>query len=417
MMIDINEKFTVAAPPSEVYAVLSDPNAVVECVAGAELGQRNDDGSYDGTMTVKFSALRVAFKGKVNLDLNKEERAGFLQARGRDNQGGTKFQATATFRVDPLDDGAASQVTASGEVELSGKLASVIEGAAGAVVRRMTGDFVEALSRRCASGTAQLGPAETPAEPAVETPATAAPAPVPVSAPEPTVGVLLLHDFGGSPATMRAWGESLAGGGFTVTIPRLPGHGTRWADLNSTTWLDWADSANAELTALRAKVDRVYVMGLSLGASLALRLAQQRPADVAGLVLVNPPATGPVGRRAWLRVFLRSRPAVVNDAKKAGVTDVSYAKVPLRAAASARELCARVAAGLGTVTQPVLLVTSAEDHVVPTADSDAIWERLTNAERERLVLPDSFHLAPLDNDAALLFERSRGFVRDHAVGA
>src|SRR6185369_4919540 len=132
-MIEINEKFTVAAPPAEVYAVLSDPNAVVECVAVAALGGQNEDGSYEGTMTVKFSALRVSFRGRVSLDLNPEEQQGSGVARGRDGQGGTKFQATATFKVDPLEGGAASQVTAAGEVELSGKLASVIEGAAGAV--------------------------------------------------------------------------------------------------------------------------------------------------------------------------------------------------------------------------------------------------------------------------------------------
>jgi carboxylesterase len=400
-MIEINEKFTVAAPPAEVYAVLSDPRAVVECVAGAALGERNDDGSFDGTMTVKFSALRVAFKGRVSLDLNEEEREGSMRARGRDGQGGTKFQATATFRVDPLDGGAGSQVTAAGEVELSGRLASVIEGAAGAVVRRMTGEFVDALSRRCASGAARLGPAR---------PAAAAEP----GSPPATVGALLLHDFGGSPSTLRAWGESLAGAGLTVDIPLLPGHGTRWPDLGRTTWLDWYDTANDRLTDLRAKLDRVYVMGLSLGATMALRLAQQRPADVAGLVLVNPPAHGPRTGPGRLRLLRRSARAVANDVKKPGALDVGYERVPLRAAASARELCARVRARLGAVRQPVLLVTSAEDHVVPPAESDVIWDGLTAAGRERLVLPDSFHLAPLDNDAHRLFERSRSFVQEHA---
>jgi len=40
-----------------------------------------------------------------------------------------------------------------------------------------------------------------------------------------SVGVLLLHGFTGSPASMRPWGEALADRGWTVRVPRLPGHG------------------------------------------------------------------------------------------------------------------------------------------------------------------------------------------------
>ena len=52
-------------------------------------------------------------------------------------------------------------------------------------------------------------------------------------------GVLLLHGFTGSPASMRPWGEFLATKGYAVEVPLLPGHGTRWQDLNETTWRDW----------------------------------------------------------------------------------------------------------------------------------------------------------------------------------
>ena len=44
------------------------------------------------------------------------------------------------------------------------------------------------------------------------------------------VGVLLVHGFTGSPASMRPWGEYLAGQGYAVAVPRLPGHGTTWQE-------------------------------------------------------------------------------------------------------------------------------------------------------------------------------------------
>src|SRR5262249_18340656 len=162
-----------------------------------------------------------------------ENRHGVVEASGRDGQGGTKFKATAGFDIAPIDGGAASEVTAAGEVDLSGKLASVIENAAAAVVRRMTGEFVTALSMRSASGDARLGrAAQTQA---------AGDAPSEASATEPAgpvAGVLLLHGFGASPNSLRPWGEALAGAGMAVSIPRLPGHGTRWQDLNRSTDAD-----------------------------------------------------------------------------------------------------------------------------------------------------------------------------------
>lgn len=396
-MIEINEKFTVAASPDEVYAVLSDPHAVVECVAGASLGERHEDGSFDAMMTVKFSALRVAFKGSVKLDLDEQERRGVVHASGRDGQGGTKFKATASFDIAPLDGGAAAEVSAAGEVDLSGKLASVIENAATAVVRRMTGEFVAALSMRCASSEATLGPAgETPEQPAGR-----------------DTAILLLHGFGASPNSLRPWGEALAAAGMAVSIPRLPGHGTRWQDLNRTTDDDWLRAADEALTALRADHDRVFLMGISLGATLALRLAQRRPADVAGVVAVNAVVEGLPGTPAVLRLFRRSVPAVAETVKKPGAVDVGYRRNPLRAAGSLRRLGAAALAAAPGLTVPTLVVHSTGDRVVPPAQSERLWQALPAGHRERLAVSDSYHVVPLDNDATTLFERSIEFVRTH----
>ena len=48
------------------------------------------------------------------------------------------------------------------------------------------------------------------------------------------IGVLLVHGYTSTPQSMRGWAEHLAAAGYTVRLPRLPGHGTRWQDLNTT---------------------------------------------------------------------------------------------------------------------------------------------------------------------------------------
>src|SRR5260370_25252892 len=107
---------------------------------------------------------------------------------------------------------------------------------------------------------------------------------------EPT-GVLFCHGFTGSPQSLRPWAQYLATAGLTVSLPRLPGHGTTWQELARTRWEDWYAEVYRAFDELRAATDEIFVMGLSMGACLALRLAELRGATVGGLVLVNPSVT------------------------------------------------------------------------------------------------------------------------------
>lgn len=149
-MITIVEEFAVPCPPARVWEVVSSPPDVVSCIAGAELGTENADGSFDGTLAVKFGAIRVRFAARVSLDLTAEEREGKLSAQGRDSQGATRFSGNATFQVAEADSPDTSLVRVRGEIGLTGKLASLIESGARAVVSRMTKEFTAALTARCA---------------------------------------------------------------------------------------------------------------------------------------------------------------------------------------------------------------------------------------------------------------------------
>lgn len=124
----------------------------------------------------------------------------------------------------------------------------------------------------------------------------------PFSADGGRIGVLLSHGFTGSPASMTPWGRQLAGLGHTVRVPRLPGHGTTWKDMNTTRWTDWYAEVDHALTELHDRCDHVVVAGLSMGGCLALRLAEQRPDDVAAVVLVNPA----INPRPWHTGQVRS---------------------------------------------------------------------------------------------------------------
>ncbi|WP_158882661.1 alpha/beta hydrolase [Amycolatopsis anabasis] len=227
------------------------------------------------------------------------------------------------------------------------------------------------------------------------------------------VGVLLCHGFTGTPASMRPWGEHLAEAGFTVRGPRLPGHGTTWQEMNRTRWTDWYGCVRAEFTELAETCRSVFVFGQSMGGTLTLRLAAEFGDAIAGIALVNPSVMTLRRDAKLLPVLCRVLPsvkAIGNDICKPGVLEQAYARTPVRAAESLSRLWRLVRAELDRVTQPLLLLHSVVDHVVEPENSKIILNGVRSTDVTEVVLQNSYHVATLDNDAPLIFERSVEFV-------
>jgi carboxylesterase len=229
-----------------------------------------------------------------------------------------------------------------------------------------------------------------------------------------SVGVLLCHGFTGTPQSLRPWAEHLAEQGLTVSLPRLPGHGTTWQEMNLTRWDDWYAEVDRSLSRLRATCDEVFVMGLSMGGTLAIRLAEERPDDVAGLVLVNPSLlTKRPDRHALpvLRLLVPSWTPIASDIKKPGVTELAYDRIPLKAAYSLSKFWLLTRTHLDKVTQPILVFRSTEDHVVEPDSCVLLREKVASTDVHEILLENSYHVATLDNDAQTIFDGSLAFVR------
>jgi carboxylesterase len=230
------------------------------------------------------------------------------------------------------------------------------------------------------------------------------------------VGVILCHGFTGSPQSMRGWGEHLRDAGFAVTCPRLPGHGTRWQDMNATRWEDWYSELERALDAMRDQLGErapIFAMGLSMGGTLVTRLAQERGDDLRGIVLVNPSyltLRKDAKLLPLMSKLLPAFPGIANDIKKPGATELAYSRIPLKAAYSLHQLWGVVRSELHRVSLPIRLYHSAEDHVVEPANSQVLLAGVSSADVEETVLTNSYHVATLDYDAELIFAGSVEFV-------
>jgi esterase/lipase len=228
-------------------------------------------------------------------------------------------------------------------------------------------------------------------------------------------GVLLVHGFTGTPMSMRPWGEHLAAEGFAVRCPLLPGHGTRWQDANASTHDQWTSTVDHAFDELVATCDRVFVAGLSLGGTLATRLAEVRPDDVAGVVLVNPALLTQRVDAKLLPMLARITPSwapIASDIKKPGITELAYPKLPTRAMMQVRALWSLTRADLARVTAPVIVFHSVEDHVVEPVNSEILLAGIGSSDKTEVLLEDSYHVATLDNDAPKIFAGSVNWIRD-----
>ena len=230
----------------------------------------------------------------------------------------------------------------------------------------------------------------------------------PFSAAGGPVGALVIHGFTGSPQSMRGLAEAFAAAGFTVELPRLPGHGTTVEDMAATTWDDWSRAVVAAYEDLAARCERVVTAGLSMGGTLAVWLAAHHP-EVTGVVAVNA-AVGMVddelrkGLEEMISQGIEFMPGVAGDIADPDSEELGYDQVPVRGLLSLGAAMVDLEARLSDIRCPVLILNSPQDHVVPPDASDRLAASVSGPV-ERITLERSYHVATLDYDKALI-ERS-----------
>ncbi|HWE66270.1 MAG TPA: alpha/beta fold hydrolase [Acidimicrobiales bacterium] len=235
----------------------------------------------------------------------------------------------------------------------------------------------------------------------------------PYSATGDARGALVLHGFTGNPQSMRGLALALADAGLTVELPLLPGHGTDVADMVPTRWEDWSAAADAAYEELAARCTAVAVVGLSMGGTLSVWLAERHP-EIAALALVNPLIVPPdADTLAFIASMIDAgdevAPGIGSDIALEGAVELAYPELPLQAARSLFAGAATVEADLGSVSCPILLFNSPQDHVVPPVSSDRLAEKVKGSV-ERITLERSFHVATLDYDKDEIEARTVEFV-------
>jgi carboxylesterase len=236
------------------------------------------------------------------------------------------------------------------------------------------------------------------------------------------LSALLIHGLTGTPYEMRSLGERIAAAGARVYGIRLAGHGSGPEELGELTHANWYESVVEGFERLRAYDEPNVVIGLSMGAVLAARLAIDQREAVSAVVMLSPAFYLPFWTRTALRML---RPAVnianriyIHQQSGSDIHDAAARRIhpsnhlmPLRAALNLIELSDQMRARLQELVQPTLVIHSRRDHTCPfDKNAEFLMNHLGCGEKRLVGLDESFHVITVDSERERVAQETLDFI-------
>ena len=238
----------------------------------------------------------------------------------------------------------------------------------------------------------------------------------------PPLGVLLLHGFTSSLATVDGLVPHLEARGLPYSLPTLRGHGTRPEKLAGVAWHHWYEDAERALDELLDRCERVVVMGLSMGGVAALHLAVQRPERLAGVVTVAPALHLNITGKWLLPLLGRSTRHAKVDARRAfedvalAASSTNYISAPIAAVYSLVRFGQLVERELPRMRVPLLVLYTPRDRVVLPESARIVYERAGTPPAEKAIraFERSGHEMLLDQQREEVFAAIIAFIEARA---
>ena len=250
------------------------------------------------------------------------------------------------------------------------------------------------------------------------------------------VACLLIHGFSANPADLRPLADALAAHGYTVHAPLLPGHGPTLDGNTYAAAREWTGAVAQAHDSLLETCRSVFVIGHSMGGSLAILDAIRRPPS--GLVLIAVATVVGGWRSPVLRVakyavrwyyplrkadfadpMLRERvlqrfPGIAADDPQVQARLRKDVRVPLVALDASFGLMRRARRSLGRVTAPTLIVNGRLDRTAPPACAEEIYQKLGSPDKELAWFESSGHQPVLGQEGGAVVERIAGWIGKRA---
>jgi carboxylesterase len=201
------------------------------------------------------------------------------------------------------------------------------------------------------------------------------------------IGVVIVHGLAASPYQTKELANFLADRNITVYSIRVEGHGTNLSDFESKTWSDWYQGVKHKYNLVKSKTEKLYVLGISSGALLALKLAEQENVD--GVVAI----AAPLYLKDW-KINLLPIISLYQRYHHFGVDKTQighvYENIPTETLSQFRNLVWATINGLQYITEPTMIIQSTKDQLVQLKSAEYAFNKI-NATKEKLLMTDVNH--------------------------
>lgn len=231
--------------------------------------------------------------------------------------------------------------------------------------------------------------------------------------------IITCHGFTGYPAEMEPLGNYLFEKGFTWHNLKIPGHDTTPEDLRIKKWTDWTDYVSKEIKIkLKEYPDGVFFSGLSMGGILTLWALENFPELKGGITLSTP-----VEILNWYQRFMTRLPLPgwwvkrsetdlrdINDDKEK-IKHKAYTTFHTDSVKELHKLIKNMSSNLAKITQPILIIHSKKDFLIPVKNSDKIFKRVGSTIKEKFIVNNSGHVLTRDLDRVIIFDKINQFIK------
>lgn len=246
------------------------------------------------------------------------------------------------------------------------------------------------------------------------------------------VGALLIHGLGGTEFDMGAMHKVLARAGVETHGVTLPGHAGCPEDLLDVKVEDWMAVVTQRYRELCAQYEVLHVIGMCLGALLAVELCKRESHTRGALVSLSAPVfldgwSTPwyravrylvyrlPGLRRWIRVREEDPYGVKSELVRAFIKagfargdGFHYQWVPLACVRQVDRLRGMVRQGLERMRCPTLIMHAEEDELTSPRSARFLERRIPQSTV--VMLQDSYHMICVDQERERVMRNVLGFL-------
>lgn len=245
--------------------------------------------------------------------------------------------------------------------------------------------------------------------------------------------IILFHGMTGSPFELKKFGKYLYSEGYDVYADSLPGHGKDFCHIMEITYKDWINFAYKKFEKLALEYDEVYVGGLCLGALLALAVAERYPHFVKGVLSLSTTLYLDGSRMPWYsfliplgystitRFFYRypeGEPYGIKNVKTRYIikkllekNNVGMDNFPMTCIYELNKLSKIVQQDLKKIFAPIIIIHSKEDDLTSVKSAYKVFDEISSADKNLVILNNSYHMVLYDNEKAEVFKHCSEFLK------